>query len=287
MERYYQFAGVVLRVTGPDGQMDCDDLSLMHYECPAQDWDHWLDFTIVDRVSPPEGELIYVEAAKRIYACGETQIRYEGTVSTLPENAYIRIARQGNHSRVEVASRFLAGYITAKLVLNSMEAEHLIVQKRGLLLHASYIRWKDKAILFTAPSGTGKSTQADLWCRLRGAELINGDRAAVMVEDKIIVRGIPFCGSSGVCKKADLPLAAVVYLSQASQTFIERLSGVQAFRRIWEGCSVNVWNREDMAACTQTVSDVLTAVPVFHLFCTADESAVICLEQILDKCLDI
>ena len=287
MERFYRLAGTVIRVTGPDGQMDCEDSSLKRYECPAQEWNHWLEFFIVEQVSPPEGEQVYAETSKRIYRCEDTHIRYEGTVSSSLDNAYIRIARQGNHSRVEVASRFLAGFITAKLVLNSMEAEHLIVQKRGVLLHASCIRWKDKAILFTAPSGTGKSTQADLWCRLRGAELINGDRAAVMVEDGIVVRGIPFCGSSGVCKNVDLPLAAVVYLSQAPQTSIERLSGVHAFRRIWEGCSVNVWNREDMAACTQTVSDILAAVPVFHLRCTPDESAVICLEQILDKRPDI
>jgi len=285
MEQFCQLAGIVIRVTAPDGQLDCVDPSLLPFACPAGPWDHWLDFTIVEKVSPPEGELVYTEAAKRIYISGDTHLRYEGTVSNSPAQAYIRIARRGNHSRVEVVRHILAGVITAKLVLNAMEAEHLIVQNRGILIHAAYIQWKNGAILFTAPSGTGKSTQAELWCRFRGAKLINGDRAAVMTtSEDVHACGIPFSGSSGVNKNVTLPLLAVVYLSQGKSNRIQRLSGVQAFRRIWEGCSINVWNRDDLDACTRTVTDIVTRVPVFALSCTPDESAVFCLEQqILDN----
>lgn len=285
MERFYSIAGSVIRVTGPDGQMDCDDSNLRPYECPAAQWDHWLEFSVVQKVSPPIGQLVYAEDSKRIYIHGDTHLRYEGTVSNAPTDAYIRIERQGKHSRVEAVSRFLAGYITAKLVLNAMEAEHMIALRQGVILHAAYIRWNEEAILFTAPSGTGKSTQAELWGRLRGAELVNGDRVAVMTgSDKIMACGIPFCGSSGVNENVTVPVRAVVYLSQGKNTEIHRLSGVQAFRRVWEGCSVNVWNREDMAICTQTVMEIVSRVPVFHLSCTPDESAVLALEQqILDN----
>ena len=44
---------------------------------------------------------------------------------------------------------------------------------------ASFIRWQGRGILFSAPSGTGKSTQANLWVQHQGAEVINGDRAAL------------------------------------------------------------------------------------------------------------
>lgn len=285
MERFYLIAGGVIRVTGPDGQMDCDDPGLTPYECPAGPWDHWLEFSIVDRVSPPEGELVYTEASKRIYISGDTQLRYEGTVSNAPDDAYIRIERRGSHSRVEAVARFLVGQITAKLVLNAMEAEHFIAVRQGILLHASYIRWRAGAILFTAPSGTGKSTQAELWCRYRGAELINGDRVAVLAKDeRVLACGIPFCGSSGVNKNETLPVYAIVYLSQGKTTQLSPLTGVRAFARIWEGCSVNVWNREDLTVCTQTVTEILSRVPVYHLSCTPDESAVFALEQqILDN----
>ena len=49
------------------------------------------------------------------------------------------------------------------------------------------------------------------------------------------VRGIPLAGSSGVCQNAQMPLAAIVYLSQAKETTIAPLTGFRAFRSIWEG----------------------------------------------------
>jgi hypothetical protein len=110
---------------------------------------------------------------------------------------------------------------------------------------------------------------------MKGARLLNGDRAAVMREDTgVVVRGIPFAGSSGVFENESYPLAAIVYLSQAPETQIVRLSGVQAFRRVWEGCSVNTWNSKDVTACSETVLNVVQEIPVFHLACTPDETAV-------------
>ena len=76
-----------------------------------------------------------------------------------------------------------------------------------------------------------------------------------------------------------LPVKAIVYLGQASQTSIRRLRGTEAFRRIWEGVSVNTWNVEDVASAMDITTRVIGAVPVYHLVCTPDESAVLTLEQ--------
>ena len=50
-----------------------------------------------------------------------------------------------------------------------------LFQNRIIHLHSSYIIYHDKAILFTGPSGIGKTTQAELWRDYQGAEIINGD----------------------------------------------------------------------------------------------------------------
>ena len=157
-------------------------------------------------------------------------------------------------------------------------------QAGGVILHAAYIAWEEKAILFTAPSGTGKSTQAELWRTYRNAEIINGDRAVILPrEGALWAGGLPFAGSSRYCKDRTLPLAAVVYLKQAPETSIRSLKGLEAVRRIWEGVCVNSWNRQDVDTAMGLVEALLGQVPVLELACTPDETAVNALESHLRK----
>ncbi len=258
--------------------------ALAPFSSAEKEADCTYEFQIVDKLPSPEGNCIFRDSTLLVYESGGAQIRYQGPLKQGPSGASLRIQRRGKHSLVQILRQGIPGYISAKLVLNSLEAEHWIVHNRGFLLHASFICHEGHAILFTASSGTGKSTQAELWHRLRGAEQINGDRAAVTVSASgIHAWGIPFSGSSGICKNACAPLKAIVFLSQAPQTEISRLSGFKAFRSVWEGCSINIWDRRDMDLCSRTVMDVLSQIPVFHLACTPDESAVIALEQALDQ----
>lgn len=284
MERFYRFADFTFRVSGAQDQLYQEDGVLKGYRVSGPAFDHSMEFEIVSALREPKGDCTFVSPRKRVYSENGEQICCVGSVAQSWEPAYMQIRRKGAQTSVQVLRSAVPDRIMPRLVLNAIEAEHHIVQHGGFLLHASFIRWKDRAVLFTAPSGTGKSTQADLWCRLRGAELINGDRTAVMVRPEgITAYGIPFCGTSGVCKNAALPVAAIVYLSQAPQSVVTPLRGLRAFRSVWEGCSVNVWDREDVARCTQTVMDAVQQVPVYHLACTPDETAVIELEKIIGE----
>ena len=284
MSKFYRIAGIGIRVSIADAWMYRDEEALAPFLDDGQTYDWDLEISMVDTLPPPEGELVYREPNKRIYRLEDQEIRYIGSVERSLSGAYIRTARRGMRIEAQALREQMRHCIPPKVVMESLAAEHMITQRGGFLLHASYIIWNGRAILFTAPSGTGKSTQADLWCRLRDAELINGERAVVTVsEDGLFAWGIPFSGSSGVGKNAVAPLAAIVSLSQAPATTISRLKGLRAFRQVWEGCCVNTWNREDMERCTRTVSDAITEVPVFHLACTPDESAVRALEFELEK----
>lgn len=286
MERFYSIAGITWRIIIPEGWSYHDGGVLKEYLTDGTSWDRTLEIEIVDGLPAPEGGLVFADTGKLVYISGDVNLRYEGIVASGPGGAYQCIRRQGAHSLLQVERSAVRDRITQKMILNGIEAEHQVVQNGGFLLHASYIRCDDGAILFTAPSGTGKSTQAELWCRFRGAELINGDRAVVCMDaatEVPLACGVPYAGSSGVCKNQVMPLKAIVRLSQAPVTKIEKLTGIRAFRHVWEGCCVNTWNRDDMDRCMQTVMDTVQRIPVFHLACTPDESAVIALEEALKK----
>lgn len=274
-QRYYRIAGILYRVTCPASLMYGDDYRLSAFRAEPGLWDQSIDFSAAESLPQPEGTPVYEDSGRCIYRMDGGFVCYEGG-----KNPYMRAECRGNRTAVIVQRSRIPDRITVTLVLSALFLPKWLIRRGGFMLHSSYIRHGDKAILFTAPSGTGKSTQADLWVKLRGAELLNGDRSAVITGPQgVHVAGVPFCGSSGVSKDRTLPLAAIVYLSQAPQTTITRLTGLQAFRRVWEGCTIDLWDRGEATACTDLVLDVVRQVPVFHLACTPDESAVTAVER--------
>lgn len=288
MKKYYHFAGVDLVISMPDDRIYEDDRCLAPFrvtkfqesvktELPSA---HEFCFTVTDHLKAPEGEPLAVFPDYRVYSQGN--VRYIGTVLKDWKPAYIRAEHHGKKHEVQLKADNLGDKIGVNTVLTSIGAEHLVAEAGGFILHASYIEWQGKAILFTAPSETGKSTQADLWQKFRGADIINGDRAVVRVANgEVLAAGIPFSGSSKHCKNRTLPLAAIVYLEQAETTTIGSFTGAGAFRKIWEGISLNTWNTEDVEKISWVLQQILGRVPVYRLACTPDESAVNALEQML------
>lgn len=284
IEKYYRMAGVDFAISLPRERMYEDDGVLAPFRVQSVTEPERFRFTLAENLSPPDGNEIAVAPGFRVFDCGNEQVRYIGSVEQGWQNAYIRAAHRGKIHDIQLKASQFSDRVEAKTVLNSFGMEHLVVRNGGVILHASYIEHQGRAILFTAPSGTGKSTQAELWKKYRGADIINGDRAVIRLDNgEFQAVGIAFSGSSHYCKNRSLPLAAVVYLTQAPTNSIKKLTGFGAFRKIWEGCSVNTWDRTDVEAAMDTVQQLIARVPVYQLDCTPDKKTVNLLEQTLSK----
>lgn len=185
------------------------------------------------------------------------------------------------------AEIFLAAEAVADLrfdpVFTSLFAlERQMIQWDSMILHCAYIKYHGKAILFSAPSETGKSTQAGLWERYRGSETVNGDRALLRkIDGRWIACGWPVCGTSEICHLKDTPIHAVVMLRQGKENHVERLSPVQAFAQLYSQITVNQWNRSFVQRAVELIEDLVTHVPVWQLTCDISENAVQCLETVL------
>ena len=275
-ELYLSLAGIRIRVTAEAfGPMEF----LKDYITRPCLPDHSFRAELTEQIDPPMGEKICDRPAFRVYRDGDCLLRDVGTSG----DAYLRTVRRGRDGVLAFRRDQMPQGITGKQLLSAMDLPHLLTVHDGFLLHASYIERQGRAILFTAPSETGKSTQARLWCDHAGAELVNGDRAAVRILDgEIFACGTPFSGSSPVRRNVSLPLDAIVYLSQAPANTITRLRGVRAFRRVWEGCTVNTWDRADVEKATKTLSEVISRIPVYHLACTPDVRAVELLKHTME-----
>lgn len=167
---------------------------------------------------------------------------------------------------------------------SSIPLAQLILPKKIVLMHASYVDVNGSAILFTAPCGTGKSTQAELWRVHRNAEVINGDKAGIYLKDgKAFAGGVPFCGTSGICKKRNLPLKAIVVLSQGKENRVKRLTGFEALQGVINNIYLDLLAPGERQMCIDFAIELLEKVNVFSLECTPDERAVEELEKVLDK----
>ncbi len=152
----------------------------------------------------------------------------------------------------------------------------------SLLMHASFIEVNGEAILFTAPSGTGKSTQAELWRRFGGAKVINGDKAGLCcVDGKVYACGVPFCGTSGICENKNLPLKAIVELGQSTQNTVKKLTTVGGLQAVLGNTYIDMQTPGVPVKCVELINKILRTVNVYHLDCTPDERAVEALKSAL------
>jgi len=169
------------------------------------------------------------------------------------------------------------------IFMEMLALEKKLVDDEALVFHSAYIIYDGNAILFSAPSGTGKSTQASLWEKYKKARIVNGDRSIIKIEDNCVhVHGLPFCGSSQINRDESAPLAGIVFLEQSSGNEIEQMKKAEAIRKIYSQCSVNYWNVEQVQTVFGIIGNLVEKVPVYHLRCTISEEAVeLVYEQII------
>lgn len=183
-----------------------------------------------------------------------------------------------SHSQVYFTKESYKCMSDYRYMWNSVSLGQLLLPFKTLFFHASYISFNKGAILFSAQCGVGKSTQAELWRKHKGAEVINGDKAGVSVEKNgVFAHGLPFCGTSGICKNKTLPLKAIVLLSQARENKITRVTGVNAIQNLLGNIYLDFIAPGETQLCVDTLIELLKTVPVYHLQCTPDEKAVECL----------
>lgn len=242
------------------------------------------EYKLVNNFPKPEGELIYTTPSQMIYQNGDCEVQYKGSMESGVEGAYLCVERREREVNVKVLENKIVEAITTKVILNSLGIEHLTAENNCVVLHSSHVKYNGKSILFTAPSGVGKSTQAELWKTLRNAKIINGDRTILKNnENEILAYGLPFSGSSKYCENDVNAVEAIVYLEQAEESEIRRLGKKEAFLRIWEGSNIPMWSKADVAYAFETVRVIVDKIPVFHLRCKPDESAVRVLETELRR----
>lgn len=155
-----------------------------------------------------------------------------------------------------------------------------------LLVHGSAISMDGEVYLFTAPSGTGKSTHTRLWREAFGERtmMINDDKPMLKISpDGVEVYGTPWRGKHRLGCNAHGPLKAIIDLTRDTENHIERISASEAFPIIKKQAIAF----HDVRLMTKILSlekILMESIPFYRLGCNMErEAAVVAWEGMNQK----
>lgn len=150
-----------------------------------------------------------------------------------------------------------------------------LLRFNGFMLHSSGVVVDNKAYLFSAPSGTGKSTHTTQWLKLFGdkACIINDDKPAIrVVDDKIYVYGTPWSGKSDLNLNLTVPLQGICVLERSENNFIEPVDNATAVYSILNQ-TIRPPMAEFMDILLGLVDKVVTDTSIWRMGCNISTEA--------------
>lgn len=157
-------------------------------------------------------------------------------------------------------------------------------KKQTLLMHASAVEYEGQGIVFTAASGVGKTTQAELWAKYKNAKILNGDKVFLkQEEDGIHAWGSPWKGSSPYACNESAKLRAIVVLEQAKENSIQKLNVLESIQYFVPHIFFPCWDEECERAVLTFLDKVLEETAVYLLKCRPDEEAVELLASVIKE----
>lgn len=187
-----------------------------------------------------------------------------------------------NHTEIYFNPAYTSLLNTDTIFHSMLALEKQLVLQNSFVFHCSYLNFEGKAILFSGPSGIGKTTHTNLWCQYLPdqAKVLNGDKCLLSREgNTFYANGWPICGSSGICHNERREVRAIVLLQQAPENRLIEEKKILTFRRVLEQLTVNYWNREFTDAAMTFADSLVSTLPCFTYGCNISREAVNTLYQ--------
>lgn len=163
-------------------------------------------------------------------------------------------------------------------ILRLLPLNNIFAESKRLFLHSSQICYNNKGIIFTGPSGMGKTTQSKLWEKYKNAKIVCNDRTIITKDNnKYKTYGLPIDGSSPIRSTDSYELAAIVVLQQSLDNKIEKMNVSKTIASLMSQMIVSDWNSENKENIMNMIIELYQGIPVYKLSCTKDEKAVECL----------
>ncbi|MBQ8057316.1 MAG: hypothetical protein IJ275_03145 [Ruminococcus sp.] len=166
-------------------------------------------------------------------------------------------------------------YYELTAILRSI-CEIILDKYNGFFLHCSCLEYEGKAVIFTAKSGTGKSTHTRLWREILGDKvtMINDDKPIVRyLNREFIIYGTPWNGKHSLSNNIKAPIKAIYYLHQAEENRVVKCDPISSISKLLSQ-TILPDNTENMHSLLSMLERLVTDIPMFDLYCNISEDAV-------------
>lgn len=132
--------------------------------------------------------------------------------------------------------------------------QYIAYLNKGFVIHASTVKHKDKGYLFSAISGTGKSTMANIWKSI-GATIINDDRLLIMPDkDGFRAYNTPMAYYQDTSK--NVLLHKVFIIKQSPNNYIKQLPTLQGTLSLLGNCMQFQYNEDQIQQRIDTIHTI-------------------------------
>lgn len=187
---------------------------------------------------------------------------------------------------IEALSEEIDYYVTNGVDITPPVAENMILGSKfnrrlmkyfGSYIHSSALLFDGKVYLFSAYSGTGKSTHTKKWVKRFGDEravVINDDKPSFrLIDDKCMIYGTPFAGGTDIQKNVSAELGALVFIERDEKNSLEKLPPAKSVSLLLSQ-SPGRANEAVGERQLEMFSEILTKYPAYLLKCNLDDDVV-------------
>lgn len=173
----------------------------------------------------------------------------------------------------DMAEYMASGTVFARRILNF----------DGYYIHSSAVILDGKAYLFTAPSGTGKSTHTEKWMRLFGARYLNDDKPVLrFVNGTWMAYGTPWSGKHDLSSNEGVPLGGIACLQRGQKNEIYPIEPVKALPYLMSQTVFHL-RADNVEKKLGILNRLITQVPIWDLKCLPDDEAAYMAREAMTK----
>jgi hypothetical protein len=277
--RHLKIGALVIDYQGPEELLHPN---LLSFQCDAVSAGQYWNIFFTQNAPALQGELIIKNHELEIIKCNKA---YTILFTDNSQLTHMTVSLDGTKACFYCKAPYNINCLREQLFHAFRYAYLIYAQRFGVFaLHSSSILYKNKIWLFSASSGTGKSTQADFWNNLYQTPIINGDLNLIHLScDEPIVTGLPWCGTSGIYSNGSYPLGGIILLKQGHENTIQQLSKDKQQLSVAARLISPTWTSQLLGYNLSFAQRLIEHIPVFRYICRKEPEAARQLHRYIDE----